>query len=136
VHIVLSILAFSVLALSGVQALLIYYQHQQLHSQRPQRLAQWLPPLETMEALLFHLIRLGFLLLSLSLISGFIFLQQNHAHWPLQKIGLSVFAWLIFAIVLLGRHYWGLRGKRALQATWLGLGLLALGYIVSRLIVH
>jgi len=68
----------------------------------------------------------------LSLVSGFIYLQQHHAHWPMEKIGLSVFAWLIFAIVLLGRHYWGLRGKRALQATWLGLGLLVLGYFVSR----
>jgi len=132
VHIILSILAFSVLVLSGLQALVIYYQHQQLHAQRPQRLAQGLPPLETMENVLFHLIRLGFLLLSLSLVSGFIYLQHHHAHWPMEKIGLSVFAWLIFAIVLLGRHYWGLRGKRALQATWLGLGLLVLGYFVSR----
>lgn len=132
-HILLAILSFSVLALSGLQALVIHCQHQQLRSTRPQRLAHYLPPLETMEALLFQMITVGFLLLSLSLLTGFVFLQESGLHWPLQKISLSIFAWLLFASLLLGHWRWGLRGKKALQATWLGLGLLALGYAVSRL---
>lgn len=133
-HIFLSLLAYSVLLLAAAQALLLSYQHTRLRQHKPVGLVSYLAPMQQTEHLMFLLIGLGFLLLTLSLGSGFFFLdnflQKGQAH----KTILSILAWLVFAVLLWGRWKLGWRGSRAIKLTLWGFSLLVLAYFGSKLI--
>ena len=91
-HVISSMLAYALLTLASTQALLLAIQDNQLHHHRAYGFMQNLPPLQTMETLLFDMIGLGFILLSLSLISGFIFLEDMFAQHVVHKTVLSLCA--------------------------------------------
>ena len=73
-HIVLSVLAYSLLTIASCHALLLAWQNWRLHHKH---LRGWLqttmPPLQTMEELLFEILWCGFILLTLSLLVGVYF---------------------------------------------------------------
>ncbi|MEY3880818.1 MAG: hypothetical protein RIQ94_1614 [Pseudomonadota bacterium] len=69
-HILTSIIAFSLLNIAAIQAILLAIQDQQLKSHPPKRFIQSLPPLQTMESLLFQMLTTGIVFLSISLASG------------------------------------------------------------------
>ncbi len=135
-HVIVSILAYSLLTLSVLQALLTAYQNIQLHHRHPGGLVRALPPLQTMEALLFEILWAGFLLLTLSLISGFLFLDDflgaNVAH----KAVFSMIGWVVFATLLWGHHARGWRGMMAIRWTVGGFASLALAYWGSKLVIE
>jgi ABC-type uncharacterized transport system permease subunit len=136
IHILISVLAFSVLTLAAIQAALLAIQNNHLRTRRPGGFIRMLPPLETMETLLFKMIGLGFALQTLSLISGFAFLEdmflQHKAHHTL----LSFTAWLVFAILLWGRFRFGWRGRTAIRWTGGGFFVLLLAYLGSKLVLE
>lgn len=131
-HIGFSLIAYSLLFISALQALLMAYQERQLHNRTAGKLVRSLPALELMERLLFRLIGWGFLFLSLGLITGFLFLEDLFAQHLVQKTVLSLFAWVIFAILLLGRWRSGWRGRTAIRWSLGGFLLLLLGYLGSK----
>jgi ABC-type uncharacterized transport system permease subunit len=135
-HILLSILAYSLLALAAVQAILLAIQDRHLRNRHPGGFIRALPPLETMERLLFHMIGLGFALLSLSLLSGFIYLESMFAQHLVHKTVLSVVAWLVFAVLLWGRWRFGWRGRKAITWTLAGFVLLMTAYLGSKLVLE
>jgi ABC-type uncharacterized transport system permease subunit len=136
VHILLSILAYSLLALAAVQAMLLAIQDRHLRNRHPGGFIRALPPLETMERLLFHMIGLGFLLLSLSLLSGFLYLENMLAQHLVHKTVLSVLAWVVFAVLLWGRWRFGWRGRKAIYWTLAGFVLLMTAYLGSKLVLE
>ncbi len=135
-HIVLSMLAYSVLAFAALQALLLGLQVRELKHKRTRGLIDALPPLQTMEQLLFELIGIGFILLSLSILSGVIFLQDIFAQHLVHKTTFSICAWVIFAMLLCGRTYFGWRGKAAVRWTLIGFALLMVGYFGSKAVLE
>jgi ABC-type uncharacterized transport system permease subunit len=98
VHIFYSILAYSVLTISALQAIFLAVQDYQLRNKRLGFVMRQLPPLQLMESLLFQMIGLGLLFLTLSLISGFVFLQDIFAQHLVHKTILSIAAWWLFSI--------------------------------------
>ncbi|MEE8264672.1 MAG: cytochrome c biogenesis protein CcsA [Gammaproteobacteria bacterium] len=140
IHVLLSVLAYSLLTIGAFQALLLALQDRQLRKKRPIRIMHALPPLETMETLLFQIIGIGFFLLSLSLMSGLMFLEDIFAQHLVHKTVLSIVAWLVFAILLWGRWHFGWRGRKAIAWTLGGFVALMLAYfgtkIVLELILH
>ena len=58
-HIVLSVLAYTLLAMAAAQALLLHYLGRQLRLRRVNAIVRALPPLVTMEHLLFQMIGTG-----------------------------------------------------------------------------
>jgi ABC-type uncharacterized transport system permease subunit len=140
IHVLLSVLAYSLLTIGAFQALLLALQDRQLRKKRPIRIMHALPPLETMETLLFQIIGIGFFLLSLSLMSGLMFLEDIFAQHLVHKTALSIVAWLVFAILLWGRWHFGWRGRKAIAWTLGGFVALMLAYfgtkIVLELILH
>lgn len=136
IHIVLSILAYSALSIAAVQGLLLYFQDMQLHNHHPKGFIRALPSLETMEILLFKMIGVGFILLTLSLLTGIPYLenmlQQRLAH----KTILSSIAWVVFAILLWGRWQYGWRGRIALRWIFTGFVLLMLAYFGSKAVLE
>ena len=96
-------------------------------------------PLLTLERLTFRLVSAGFVLLSATLLAGWLFDEQLYgAHgWKWNhKIVFSVLSWLTFAVLLLGRSRFGWRGRKAVRVLYAGAGLLLLGYVGSRFVLE
>jgi ABC-type uncharacterized transport system permease subunit len=133
-HILLSILAYGMLTIAMLQSLLLLLQNHQLKNKHPSKLIRNFPPLQTMESLLFGFLWAGWILLSLSLISGWLFLEDLFAQHLVHKTLLAVLAWLVFSALLIGRHRLGWRGQTAIRWTLSGFCLLMLGYFGSKLV--
>jgi ABC-type uncharacterized transport system permease subunit len=135
-HVLLSMLAYSLLTLAAVQAVLLAVQDNYLRRRKPNTFIRTLPPLMTMEALLFEMIGIGFVLLTLALLSGFAFLENMFAQHLVHKTVLSVLAWMVFGGLLLGRRVWGWRGQKAIRWTLSGFLLLILAYFGSKFVLE
>lgn len=136
VHVLISLLAYSVLTLASVQAILLAIQDHHLRHRHPGGFVRALPPLQTMETLLFEMIGVGFVLLSLALISGFMFLEDLFAQRLVHKTFLSIAAWLVFGTLLTGRIRFGWRGQKALIWTLVGFVVLMLAYFGSKFVIE
>jgi ABC-type uncharacterized transport system permease subunit len=135
-HVVLSLFSAGFLTLAAAQAVTLAGQDRLLHRHAPHRLVQALPPLQTMEHLLFVLIASGFFILSLSLLSGLLFVDHLLAQHLAHKTVLSVTAWAMFGALLLGRWRRGWRGRTAIRWTLAGYGVLILAYFGSKLVLE
>ncbi len=136
IHIIISIFSYSLLAIAALQALLLAVQNKHLRNRHPGGFIRALPPLETMEQLLFRMIGLGYILLSLSLISGATYIEDIFAQHLVHKTVLSLAAWLVFAVLLWGRWRYGWRGRLAIRWTLVGFFVLMLAYFGSKLVLE
>ncbi|MEZ5542745.1 MAG: cytochrome c biogenesis protein CcsA [Pseudomonadota bacterium] len=135
-HILLSLLAYSILGLAVVQAILLTIQDRHLHNRQPGGFIRALPPLAVMETLLFQMIAAGFVLLTLALVTGALFLEDIFAQHLVHKTILSIVAWIVFAILLWGRWRFGWRGRTALRWTIGGFIFLMLAYLGSKFVLE
>lgn len=137
VHIFSSLLAYSFLNIAAIQAVLLAAQDACLRSRHPDGwLVRSLPSLQGMETLMFQLIGAGLILLTLSLITGFLFLENMFAQHLAHKTILSLLAWLVFATLLLGRYRSGWRGTLAIRWTLGGFISLMLAYFGSKMVLE
>jgi ABC-type uncharacterized transport system permease subunit len=137
-HIVISLLAYSLLSIAVVQSMVLGLQERTLHRRHAGGFLRNLPPLETMEHLLFRMIAVGFVLLTLTLVSG-VFFSEELFGTPLRfthHIVLSIIAWVIFGMLLVGRRLYGWRGRTAVRWTLAGFTLLVLGYFGSKFVLE
>lgn len=142
-HVAVAVLAYSTLTIAAFHAVLMALQEARLHTRAAG--GGWLgsaldqlPALLTMEKLLFRVIWIGFILLSLTVLSGVVFSEQLFGS-ALRLDHKSVFAllsWLLFAALLAGRRWQGWRGKTALRFTLAGFATLALAYVGSRFVLE
>ncbi len=135
-HILFSIISYSLLSIAAVQALLVAFQDYHLRRHHLRTVIGIFPSLETMESLLFQMISLGFILLSVSLISGAWFISDIFEQHLVHKTVLSILAWLLFATLLWGRWKFGWRGRTAIRWTLAGLLLLMLAYFGSKTVLE
>ena len=89
-----------------------------------------------LEELLVHLIRVGFAVLTFSLVTGLVFIEDLFGQHLAHKTILSIFAWLIFALLLWGRWKRGWRGQVAVRMTLAGIAVLLLSYFGSKLVLE
>ena len=136
IHVLISMLAYSLLTLASVQAILLAIQDRHLRQRRPAGFIRALPPLQTMESMLFEMIGTGFALLTLALLSGFAFLEDMFAQHLVHKTVLSTLAWLMFGGLLIGRLRYGWRGKTAIVWTLSGFAVLILAYFGSKMVLE
>jgi ABC-type uncharacterized transport system permease subunit len=158
-HLTLAMLAYSLFTIGALHALLMALLEGTLHGDRfragrhdagarPERhgggpglLAgplSSLPPLLTLERLLFHILTLGFVLLTLTLITGAVFSEEvfgrairfNH------KTLFAIVSWVIFGLLLAGRWRYGWRGRKALRWTLAGFVTLLIAYVGSRFVLE
>ena len=137
-HFLAAMLAYSFLTLSALHAIFMGFTESALHKRSLRHSLSSLPPLLTMEKLLFRMLLLGFILLTLTVGSGVFFSEELFGK-PLTLDHKTLFAfasWGIFATLLVGRHAWGWRGKRALRWTLAGFALLILAYVGSRFVAE
>jgi len=134
-HLVVSFLAYGLLAVAALHAVLMTMLEKQLHRGSLQNGA---PPLLTLEAMLFRTIGAGFVLLTLALFSG-VFFSEELFGTALQfshKTVLAILSWLVFGGLLLGRHFRGWRGRTALVWTITGFTLLLLAYLGTQFVLE
>jgi ABC-type uncharacterized transport system permease subunit len=135
-HIITSVVAFGVLSIAGVYAVFIELIDRLLRKHTFNKLVQSLPALDTLEAVLFHLIQAGFVILTVALLTGLVYVNDLFGQHLAHKTILSIFAWLIFALLLWGRWKRGWRGRVAVRMTLAGIGLLLLAYFGSKLVLE
>jgi len=135
-HIFLSILSYALLTLAAFQAVLLSHLEKQLHARHPSYFINTLPPLQVMERILFQTLGLGVIILGLSLLSGFIFLDDIFAQHLVHKTALSILAWFVFSILLWGRVYFGWRGQKAVKWVYGGYISLMLSYFGSKFVLQ
>lgn len=137
-HIAAAMLAYSLLTIAALHALLISQVEKRLHQATLPRVLQNLPPLLTMETLLFRMILAGFVLLTLTLASGMVFSEEIFGRaWQLShKVVFGFISWGVFAVLLLGHHFYGWRGSKAVRLTVGGFVLLLLAYLGSKFVVE
>lgn len=135
-HIVLSLIAYSLLAVAAVQALVIAVQEHRLRRHAADGVWSALPSLQIMERFLFQLIASGFVLLTVALIFGLLFVHNLLAQHLTHKTVLSIVAWVVFAVLLWGRWQFGWRGRTAIRWTLGGFVVLALAYFGDKFILE
>lgn len=137
-HLVISMLAYSLFTIASLHVLLMALLERRLHGGELPLALQKLPPLLTMETLLFRIIAAGFVLLTLTLASGIIFSEElfgkamrfNH------KTVFGILSWVIFAALLGGRRLYGWRGRIAVRWTLTGFLMLVLAYVGSKFVLE
>ena len=135
-HIALSIIAYALLTIAAGQALVLAVQERMLRGGRPVQAMRLLPPLQSMEELLVQVLAGGFFFLTLSLATGFMFVENLLSQHLAHKTVFGVLAWLIFALVLAGRWARGWRGQRLVRLTLGGFVLLLLAYFGSKFVLE
>ncbi len=134
VHILTSLFAFSVLTISAVQSIIMFAQDRRLRKHNLSGITQALPPLHDIEKFLFQSITVGFVLLTIALGTGFLFLENMFQQHVAHKTILSILAWIVFALLLWGRKQFGWRGQAAMRWTIGGFALLILSYLGSKFV--
>lgn len=135
-HIIISLFAYSLLTIAALQSILLAIQDRHLRSKQLGGFMRVLPPLETMETLLFRIITLGFIFHSMSLITGAVFLENMFAQHLAHKTLFSLVAWLVFAVLLWGRWRFGWRGRIAIRWTMSGFVALLLAYFGTKMVLE
>ncbi len=95
-------------------------------------------PLLTLERLTYRFATAGFVLLSATLLAGWLFGETLYGHawrWDHKSV-FSVLAWICLAALMVGRFGLGWRGKRAVIVLYVGAALLLLAYIGSRFVTE
>ena len=135
-HVSFALLAFGVLSIAAALALLLAMQERALRHRQFGALLHALPPLTLTETLLFRLIGAGFVLLSLTLLSGILFVDDLFGQHLIHKTALSIAAWLVFGLLLFGRRQYGWRGRRAVNLTLAGMAFLLLAFFGSKFVLE
>jgi ABC-type uncharacterized transport system permease subunit len=137
-HISIALLAYSLFTFAALHALLMMIAERTLHNKPSAIKLPSFPPLMVMESLLFRVIKIGFVLLTFTLISGMLFSEQIFGR-PMQfnhKTVFSIASWIIYGWLIYGRFQYGWRGKKAIKLTLIGFSLLLLAYIGSKFILQ
>ena len=137
-HLVISMLAYSLFTIASLHVLLMTMLERKLHQGALPAGLRRLPPLLTMETLLFRIIWAGFVMLSLTLASGMVFSEEvfGKAAQFNHKTIFGIVSWLVFGALLFGRHFHGWRGRTAVRWTLTGFLLLVLAYLGSKFVVE
>ena len=135
-HVVLSILAYGLITIATASALVMSYASYQLKHKHINALGSLMPPLETIEKMLFEMILAGELFLTASIITGVLFHEDFFAQHLIHKTFFSLLSWLIFAVLLVGHHVFGWRGTKAMKLTVSGFITLLLAYVGSKFVIE
>lgn len=135
-HVLLSILAYSLVTLAALQSLFLAFQNYQLRHQRAATVIRRFPSLQDMEHLLFELLWAAQALLSGAIITGFLFVNDWAVQGLAHKMFFSILAWVVFAVLLWGRHQLGWRGNTAIRGTLIGFTLLVVGFYGSKFVLE
>jgi len=135
-HILISIVAYSILFMAACQSVLLAVLEHRLKAKQTLRFLRLLPPLQTMESLLFGLLWTGITALTLAIGSGFLFLDDMFEQRVVHHTVLALASWVLYAALLTGHRLLGWRGTTAVRWTLIAFTLLLLGYFGSKFVIE
>jgi len=135
-HAWFALLAYATLAVAALLALMLWLQERALRRRDFRPWLRALPPLVELEALLFRTIAVGFVLLTATLLTGVLFVEDLLAQHLAHKTVLSVLSWLAFGGLLVGRWRYGWRGVTAVRWTLAAMALLVLAFFGSKFVLE
>jgi ABC-type uncharacterized transport system permease subunit len=131
-----ALLAYATLAIAALLALMLWAQERALRRREFHGWLRALPPLTELETLLFRTIAVGFILLTATLLTGVVFVENLFAQHLVHKTILSVLSWLAFGGLLAGRWRYGWRGTTAVRWTLAAMALLVLAFFGSKFVLE
>jgi ABC-type uncharacterized transport system permease subunit len=136
-HLALAMVAYSLAAIALLHATLMALAERQLQLKSAPAVSG-LPPLLTLERLLFRVIGAAFVFLTLTLATGIVFSETlfGRAMRFDHKTVFALLSWLTFGWLLAGRWRYGWRGRTAVRWTLGGFVLLVLAYVGSRFVLE
>jgi ABC-type uncharacterized transport system permease subunit len=135
-HILISIVAYSILFMAACQSVLLAVLEHRLKAKQTLRFLKLLPPLQTMESLLFGLLWTGIIALTFAIGSGFLFLDDMFEQRVVHHTVLALASWVLYAALLAGHRVFGWRGTTAVRWTLIAFSLLLLGYLGSKFVIE
>ncbi|WP_313435458.1 cytochrome c biogenesis protein CcsA [Stenotrophomonas sp.] len=135
-HAWLALLAYATLSIAALLAIMLWLQERALRRREFRPWLRALPPLADLEALLFRVIAVGFALLTLTLVTGVLFVDDLLAQKLVHKTVLSVLSWIVFGVLLIGRRRYGWRGVKAVHWTLTAMVLLLLAFFGSQFVIE
>jgi ABC-type uncharacterized transport system permease subunit len=138
VHVAVALVAYALFIVAALQALLLMGLEKRLHRRLPDPGADSMPPLLTLERLLFRLVGAGFVLLTVTLASGVLFSEQLFGRAVMfnHKSVFSLLGWFTFGGLLWGRWRYGWRGRVALRWILAGTAFVFLAYLGSKFVLE
>lgn len=134
VHISLALASYATLIIAALYAIQIAWLDHKLKNKKALAINPNLPPLMMVERQLFRIILLGNLLLTATLVTGFVYIEEVFSKGNMHKGVLSFIAWVIYSFTLWGHYQKGWRGRRITWLTILGAFVLTLAYFGSRFV--
>lgn len=132
-HVLISIVAYSIITIAALQSLFLAFQNYRLKHQHAGGIIKRFPPLQDMESFLFELLWVGEILLTLGMLAGMVFFDDIwQQEGIIHKAFFSSLAWVVFAVLLWGRHRLGWRGTTAIRGTLIGFIFLIIGFYGSK----
>lgn len=138
VHITIALLGVAASALAAGVALMYLLMERQVKGKRFGLLFSRLPSLEFLDTLNRRLVVVGFIALSVTLVTGAFFSSAAPGFswtWTSKQIATLV-AWAVFAALLGARSFGGWRGRRVALLTMTGFGLLLVSFLSSYDFIH
>jgi ABC-type uncharacterized transport system permease subunit len=135
-HAWFALLAYATLAVAALLAIMLWLQERALRRREFHNWLRALPPLVELETLLFRTITVGFVLLTATLLTGLLFVENLLAQHLVHKTALSVLSWLAFGGLLLGRWRYGWRGATAVRWTLAAMALLVMAFFGSKFVLE
>lgn len=140
-HFLTAFLAYALFTIAALHGVVMALAEKRLHARELTALTE-LPPLMTMERLLFRVIGAGFVLLTITLASGILFSEElfgkpvSFAYFTQHKAVFAILSWLIYAALLAGRRIYGWRGRTALIWSLSGFAALILAYVGTKAVLE
>jgi ABC-type uncharacterized transport system permease subunit len=135
-HAWLALLAYAALAVAALLAMMLWFQERALRRRQLHGWLRALPPLVQLETLLFRSLTASFIILTLALVTGVLFVENLLAQHLWHKTVLSVLSWLVLGVLLFGRWRYGWRGARALKLVLTSMALLLFAYFGSKFVLE
>lgn len=135
IHIVFSLLSYGFLGLAALQAILLKYQGHKLRNIKNSVINDILPSIENMERGMFELIVFGFILLTLSLVTGAPFVVIDQEYYILEKISFSLIAWVVYFYLIFQHFSSKVTGNKATNLALGGMVFLFIAYLGTKIIL-
>lgn len=137
-HIGASLFAYGLFGIATLLSVLTILLHRSLHRRSFSKFTGFLPPLLSLERLMFQTMLAGFILLTYSVVSGTFFAEAVFGK-PMtftHKTVFGILSWLIYGGLLLKHGMTSWRGKNVAVWTIIGFVSLMIAYIGSKFVLE
>lgn len=132
-HIGLALFSYATLIIAILYALQLAWLDYLLKNKKLPISAD-MPPLMSIERKMFYITQVGVVLLTLTLCTGLLYMDNLFSKENAHKAVLSIMAWFVYIVLLWGHYHEGWRGRRVVWFSFAGVFLLTIAYFGSRLV--